>query len=168
LKADVKSFVNQCDQCQKSKAATHLPTGLLQPLAIPDERFTTWSLDFVTALPRNVRGNDSVLVMIDKFTKLVHIAACKKKINAEHTIDLLNNCIIKLHGVPKVLISDRDSRFTGSVWRAFCAARNIDLRMSSAHHPQTDGQTERSNKVIEEVLRASLIADVKGWEKLLP
>ena len=168
LRRDVHTFVTGCDHCQKAKALTSNPAGLLQPLKIPDERFHTWSLDFVTALPRTKAGNDAVLVFVDKFTKMVHIAACKKKCSTEQTAALLTDTIIKLHGVPKVLVSDRDTRFTSKYWQAFCKARNIKTSMSTAYHPQSDGQTERANRVIEEVLRASLVADMTGWETLLP
>ena len=140
----------------------------MQPLAIPDQRFHEWSLDFMTALPTTRKGNDSVLVFVDRFTKMVHLAPCKKTVTAEQSCALLMDHVIKLHGVPQTLVSDRDPRFTGSYWRSFCKARNIHLAFSTAAHPQTDGQTERSNKVVAEVLRACLASDVKGWEMLLP
>ena len=122
----------------------------------------------MTTLPKTQKGNDSVLVFIDKFTKMVHLAPCKKTVTAEQSSELLMDHVIKLHGVPQTLVFDRDPRFTGSYWRSFCKARNFRPAFSTAAHPQTAGQTERSNKVFAEVLKACLATDVQGWVMLLP
>jgi len=166
---DVKRFVSECPQCQAAKSSHQLPAGLLQSLDIPDTRFETVSLDFVTGLPKSRSGHDAVLVMVDKTSGMVHIAACTTKCSAEQSATLLHQNIIRLHGVPKNLLSDRDPRFTSAYWKSMCDKMGIKNLFSTAYHPATNATTERVNQVVEEVLRGLLgTHNQRSWESLLP
>jgi len=164
----VQSFVQTCVSCQRSKSSTKRPFGLLSPLPIPDTRWHTVTMDFITDLPVSSCGHDAILVFVDKLTKFVHLVPCRKKCSAEDAARLFLTHIYQYHGLPKVLISDRDPRFTSAFWKAFHKRLQIQPRYSTAFHPQTDGQTERTNRVLEEVLRHFIDGDHTSWEDLLP
>jgi hypothetical protein len=168
MRDDVQAFVASCGSCQCSKAANHKPFGLLTPIPIPDERWHTVTMDFIMDLPRTAEGHDAILVFVDKLTKYVHLVPTNKTCSAEELSKLFLRHIFQYHGMIKVLISDRDPRFTSQFWRSFCQRLHIAPRFSTAFHPQTDGQTERANRVIEEVLRHFITGDHTNWEDLLP
>ena len=168
MRDSIQSFVQSCLSCQKNKASTKRPFGLLKPLEIPDSRWHTVTLDFIMDLPKSADGNNAILVLVDKLTKYVHLVPTRKTCTSEDVSRLFLTHIYQFHGVPKVLISDRDSRFTSEFWRAFCKRLGIQPRFSTAFHPQTDGQTERTNRVLEEVIRHFIDGDHKNWEDLLP
>ena len=119
-------------------------------------------------LPRSASGADAIMVLVDKLTKYVHLIPVVKTCSAEDVARYFIQHIYQYHGVPKVLISDRDPRFTSKFWKAFCKRLCMDPRYSTAFHPQTDGQTERTSRVLEEVLRHFIDGDHKNWEDLLP
>ena len=169
MKSDIQAMIAACPQCQRNKFQRGKPVGLLQPLRVPDTRWHTVTLDFVTCLPRTHRTRyDAILVFVDKLTKMTHLAPCKTTCTAAQTAHLLNQHVIKHHGVPQHLVSDRDPRFTSVFWKHLCKELGIKPCMSSAFHPQSDGQTERMNQVVEEVLRNYLDTDQKQWDVLLP
>ncbi len=168
MRESVKSFVSTCDSCQRTKATNHKPYGLLNPLEIPDERWHTVTFDFIMDLPRSATCNDAILVWVDKLTKYVHLVPTQKTCSAEELARLFIKHIFQFHGLPKKLISDRDPRFTSRFWKELCKRLNIQPRFSTAFHPQTDGQTERANRVIEEVLRHFVDKEHSNWEELLP
>ena len=163
----IKTFCQSCPSCQTSKSSTQHPYGLLQPLSIPDERWDVVCLDWITGLPRTPHGFDSILVFIDKLTKMVHLAPCKKTITAKQTAQLFLQHVWSKHGSPLRLVSDRDKIFTSTYWSEFCAHLGTKVNMSTAYHPQSDAQTERSNRTIEEVLR-HFCPSVAAWDDLLP
>lgn len=168
LREDVQSFVHSCTSCQQSKASNQRPFGLLSPLPIPDSRWHTVTMDFITDLPKTSEGHDAILVFVDKLTKYVHLVPTTKTCSAEQLATLFIKHIFQYHGLPKVLISDRDPRFTSRFWKALCTKLQCEPKYSTAFHPQTDGQTERTNRVLEEVLRHFLNGDHTNWEELLP
>jgi transposase InsO family protein len=168
LQSDVKDFVAACPQCQRNKASNLRPAGLLNPLEIPDTRWHTVTMDFITELPGSTSGHDAILVFVDKLTKYVHLVPVTMKSSAEDCARLFIQHVWQHHGFPKKLISDRDPRFTSAFWKAFCTHVGMDPKYSSAFHPQTDGQTERANRVIEEVLRHFIDGQHRNWEELLP
>ena len=168
MKASVEKFVSSCPYCQRNKASHQKPAGLLNPLRVPDTRWQTVSLDFITRLPRTKKGHDAILVFVDKLTKMVHLAPCKTSCDAPQTAELLLKHVISQHGVPRNLVSDRDPRFTSAFWQGLCSKLGIKPCYSSAFHPQTDGQTERTNQVVEEVLRNYLSMEHTQWDSLLP
>ena len=126
------------------------------------------SLDFITSLPVTSKGNDSILVIVDCLSKMAHFVATKSTINAAETVELLADRLVRYHGLPRVLISDRDPRFVSEIYRQMCKRFAIKRAMSSAYHPQSDGQTERVNRTLEQMLRPYIQTNEAEWESLLP
>ena len=152
---DVRDYVNSCLTCQRTKPRNVKPYGLLEPLEIPSRRWDDISMDFITHLPVSPStGHESVLVIVDRLSKGVHFVPCNMDMTAEDTAALFIKEFFRLHGLPKSIVSDRDPRFTAEFWRALFAKLGTRLSMSSGYHPQTDGQTERMNRTLEEMLRA--------------
>ncbi|CAI7878198.1 unnamed protein product [Closterium sp. NIES-54] len=143
-------------------------SGLLQPLPVPEQPWQVVSLDFITGLPSTSRGHDSILVVIDKFSKMGHFIPTNATATAEATARLFFDRIITIHGIPATLISDRDPKFTSKFWKELMGLLGTKLAMSSAYHPQTDGQTERLNQVVEQLLRTACKDDVSHWDTQLP
>ncbi|CAI7801731.1 unnamed protein product, partial [Closterium sp. NIES-54] len=135
MAADVQQFVTSCDTCQRMKSSKQKKTGLLQPLPVPEQ--------------------PSILVVIDKFSKMGHFIPTNATATAEATARLFFDRIITIHGIPATLISDRDPKFTSKFWKELMGLLGTKLAMSSAYHPQTDGHTERLNQVVEQLLRTA-------------
>jgi hypothetical protein len=161
---EVRKYVLSCDACQRNKPAQQLPLGLLQPLPIPPRAFHTWTMDLITGLPRSKLGHDAITVFVCKASKLVHFAACVTAISAPQLARLFADNVVRLHGLPETIISDRDPRFTATFWRSFWASLGTSLTMSTAYHPQTDGQTENSNKTLETILRSVVNFEQNDWD----
>ncbi|CAI7908666.1 unnamed protein product, partial [Closterium sp. NIES-54] len=168
MAADVQQFVTSCDTCQWMKSSKQKKIGLLQPLPVPEQPWQVVSLDFITGLPSTSRGHDSILVVIDKFSKMGHFIPTNATATAEATARLFFDRIITIHGIPATLISDRDPKFTSKLWKELMGLLGTKLAMSSAYHPQTDGQTERLNQVVEQLLRTACKDDVSHWDTQLP
>jgi len=126
-----------------------------------------FALDFITDLPLS-EGFDSVLVVTDRLTKMVHFVPCNKSITAQQTADLFLRNIFKLHGLPDDIVSDRGPQFASSFWRRLLELLGTKLNLSTAFHPQSDGQTERVNQVLEQYLRCTLNHQQDNWVSLLP
>ncbi|CAI7755738.1 unnamed protein product [Closterium sp. NIES-53] len=168
MAADVQQFVTSCDTCQRMKSSKQKKTGLLQPLPVPEQPWQVVSLDFIIGLPSTSRGHDSILVVIDKFSKMGHFIPTNATATAEATACLFFDHIITIHGIPATLISDRDPKFTSKFWKELMELLGTKLAMSSAYHPQTDGQTEQLNQVVEQLLRTACKDDVSHWDTQLP
>ncbi|GJP47860.1 hypothetical protein CLOM_g7038 [Closterium sp. NIES-68] len=125
------------------------------------------TMDFVTGLPAKDGCNDAIFVIVDKLTKMAHFAACKKSISAEETARIFILTVVRLHGIPSAIISDRDTKFTSNFCHNLWEQFGTRLQFSSAYHPETDGQTERANKMIEQLIRDTC-DDVADWEQQLP
>ena len=151
---DIREYVRHCDVCQRTNYRREKPAGLLQPLPVPDRRWDSISMDFVVELPSTRSGHDAMLVFVDRLTKMVRIASTTTEVAAEGTADLLVNHVFKNHGMPREIISDRDSRFSSRFFRRLAEKWGIRQSMSTAFHPQTDGQTEVMNRIVEDYLRA--------------
>lgn len=164
MNEEIRAYVSSCDACQKNKPVSASPQGLLQPLPIPPHPWHTVSMDLITSLPRTPRGHDAILVVVDKLSKWATYAATTTDVNAPQLADLFFERVVRVHGVPSAIVSDRDPRFTSIFWRALWQQLGSQLRMSTAFHPQTDGQTERQNRTLEEALRAMVSYEQDDWD----
>ena len=168
MKKDIIGHVRDCLVCQRDKGLTQKPGGLLQPLQIPDKRWAGVSMDFIVQLPVTKRGHDAVLVCVDPLSKMTHMAATTTTVTAEGTARMFADHVIKLHGWPTDIVSDRDSPFAGKFTRELNQLTGVHSSMSTAFHPQSDGQTERVNRVLEDMLRHYVNATHTDWNDLLP
>ena len=168
LNKEVKDYVTSCTLCQRNKSNNQAPLGLLQSIPTPERRWDTVTLDLITSLPRTKLGNDCIVVFVDKFSKMAHYAATTTTITAPKLAELFIQNVVRLHGLPNNLISDRDPRFTSNFWKSLWKQMNTKLSMSTAFHPQSDGQTERQNRTLEEALRAYTSYEQDDWDIHLP
>jgi hypothetical protein len=164
---DVAQYVLSCVTCSTSKTSQQMPAGKLVPLPIPHRPWETIGMDFVGPLPRTKSFHDTILVVVDKLTKMIHLVPTNQAVTAQQTAKLVLREVVRLHGVPSSIISDRDPRFTSGFWKALWQQLNTQLRMSTAYHPQTDGQTERANRVVEDMLRAFVNLHRDDWDEYL-
>ncbi|KAL0546911.1 hypothetical protein IC582_016830 [Cucumis melo] len=167
MKREVAEFVSRCLVCQQVKAPRQKPAGLLQPLSIPEWKWENVSMDFITGLPRTLRGFTVIWVVVDRLTKSAHFVPGKSTYTASKWARLYMSEIVRLHGVPVSIVSDRDARFTSKFWKGLQTAMGTRLDFSTAFHPQTDGQTERLNKVLEDMLRACALEFPGSWDSHL-
>ena len=149
----VRRYTRACEVCQRVKPFP-VSDAPLRPLPIPTECWKSVSMDFIFGLPKDGHGNNGVLVFVDRFSKMVHLTAVSETITADGSARVFVDTIFRLHGMPLEIVSDRDPRFTAAFWQAVFKRLGTRLKMSTADHPQTDGQTERVNRVLEELLRS--------------
>ena len=168
MASDVKRYVASCDDCQRNKSTNQPPSGLLRPLEIPKGRWQEIAMDFITGLPTTVSGYDCILVVVDRLTKRVHLSPTCATASAPDVAKLFIRDIVRLHGVPRVIVSDRDTRFTSRFWTSLFEQLGTKLALSTAFHPQTDGQTERTNRTIGQTLRHYVAHNQADWETVLP
>lgn len=164
---DVKAYCASCPTCLASKDRTQRPYGQLNPLPVPKHKWEQITMDWITKLPPSNSGFDSILVVVDRLTKMVRLVPTKTTATAKSTASLLVKHIFRHYGMPSKIISDRDSRFTSDLWRSFTAELGTTLGISSAYHPQTDGQTERMNRTIGQVLRCYCAERPSSWHNHL-
>ena len=166
---EVRSFVLDCPVCQVEKGSSQKPAGQLIPLEIPIRKWDHVVIDFVVGLP--VQGGfDTICTVVDKATKMCHFLPCSETISAKQVAKLYWENIGKLHGIPSVLISDRDVRFTSKFWKELWRILGTDIRMGSGFHPQSSGQVEIFNKLLEQTLRCTVhqLGEARNWVDLLP
>ncbi|KAL5805446.1 hypothetical protein ACOSQ4_028179 [Xanthoceras sorbifolium] len=168
MKKEVIKFVNRCLTCQQVKAEHQVPSGLLQPIAIPEWKWDRITMDFVTGLPLTRSKHDAVWVIVDRLTKSAHFLPVRTDYSLDRLAELYIREIVRLHGVPVSIISDRDPRFTSRFWKKFQEALGTRLSFSTAFHPQTDGQSERVIQVLEDMLRSCVIEFEGSWADHLP
>ncbi|KAK1433348.1 hypothetical protein QVD17_10258 [Tagetes erecta] len=168
MKKDIATYVERCMTCLQVKAEHQKPSGMLQPLEIPTWKWEMITMDFVMGLPRTRKGNDAIWVIVDRLTKSAHFLPIKESAGAEQLAQLYVDEIVARHGVPVSIVSDRDGRFTSRYWRQFHEALGTKLEMSTAYHPQTDGQSERTIQTLEDMLRACVIDFGGSWDTHLP
>jgi hypothetical protein len=160
-------YVRSCDSCQRVKPSPS-SSAPLQSLPIPTDYWKSVSMDFVFGLPPDPVGNTGIIVFVDRLSKCTHMAPVKTSVTGPQAAAIYYDLVFRLHGMPETLVSDRDPRFTGFFWQALMTRLGSRLAMSTADHPQTDGQTERVNRVLEDILRATAAENPKQWSALLP
>ncbi|WZY72224.1 hypothetical protein YC2023_004464 [Brassica napus] len=167
MKRDVEKLCERCATCKqaKSKVQSH---GLYTPLPIPYHPWNDISMDFIVGLPRTRTGKDSIFVVVDRFSKMAHFIACHKTDDALHIANLFFKEIVRIHGMPKTIVSDRDTKFLSYFWKTLWSKLGTKLLFSTTCHPQTDGQTEVVNRTLGTLLRAFIKKNLKSWEDYLP
>ena len=168
MTGNIREFVESCLVCQTEKTDHILSRGMLQSTAIPEKKWSEVSLDFITDLPVTKNKKDSILTVVDKATRMVHLIPCKKSITAAETAILYWDHVVKLHGVPMVLYSDRGTQFISNFWKTLWGLTGTRLRYSTAYHPQTQGVVEHMNAVVGQMLRCLIHEDrVGNWDSYL-
>ena len=169
---DVWRYCHDCVKCQKAKPSHHKPYRLLNPLPVSTEPWHTVTMNFITDLPLSSTYEsmmwDLILVIVNKLTKMAHYIPVQKMMLVADFIEVFIRDIIRHHGVPEVLITDRDKLFTSEQWTSFCFHMRCRRNLSTAFHPQTNGQTERQNQSLEAYLRIFVDEQQENWAKLLP
>ena len=160
----ISQYVDHCHICQVAKSAPTGRQGLLQPLDIPDRAWWVISTDFITGLSTSTSGHDAILTVVDRLTKMVHLIPTNTDVDAQGFAQLFKDHIISKHGIPGNIVSDRDPRFTGNFWREVSKQLGIKLSFSTAWHPQSDGSTERVNRMVEQVLRVHTQQRQDKWQ----
>ena len=149
------------------RSPRHPRFGLHQPLQVPYAAWTSISTDFITQLPE-LRGRTQIMVAVDRVTKRAHFIGLEQNATAKDVADVILREVWKLHGLPTEIVSDMDSKFSGEFWESLCKSLNKKPRMSTAFNPQTDGQTERTNQVLEGYLSNFGNYDQNASYQLLP
>ena len=166
MATEITEYKRTCDVCQRNQIPRHRPYGELRPLGIASRPWETMTLDFITGLPPSRWNNqvyDAVLVCVCTYTKMAHYIPCRKTIDAPELATLLIENIATRYGMPKNLVSDRASLFTSKFWSTLCYYMKAKRRLSTAFHPQTDGQTERQNQMLEYYLRCYCNFEQDDW-----
>jgi hypothetical protein len=168
MRRDIAHYVACYDTCSRVKIEHEKPAGLLKLLEIPVWKWEDISMDFVVGLPRTPKGNDSVWVIVDRLTKVAHFVPVKTRYAIEKLAELYVEHILRLHGAPRSIVSDRGPQFVAKFWQSFHKLMGTTLNYSTAFNPQTNGQTERVNQVLEDMLRVCALTYITDWESSLP
>ncbi|KAK5775809.1 hypothetical protein PVK06_043751 [Gossypium arboreum] len=168
MKRDISDFVSRCLICQQVKAEHQVPSGLLQPITIPEWKWDRVTMDFVSGLPLSASKKDAIWVIVDRLTKSAHFIPVRTDFSLDKLAELYVSQIIRLHGVPISIVSDRDPRFTSRFSKKLQEALGTKLHFSTAFHPQTDGQSERIIQILEDMLRCCILEFSGAWERYLP
>ncbi|PRP74940.1 retrotransposable element protein [Planoprotostelium fungivorum] len=162
----IESYVKSCDTCQRAKHSRKKQSGLLQPLEVPSDRWTSVTIDFMVELPE-CQGFNAIMVVVDRFTKMSHFIPCKNTITSEEAAWLYIDRVFRLHGIPEKIVSDRGTQFTAEFWTLFWKQMGTKHSMSTAYHPQLDSQTERVNSVLNQYLQVYCSYLQDDWVPLL-
>jgi len=172
IRRDVKKYVTTCAVCQRTKARTHRPYGLLAALPQPQQPWEEISMDMVTGLPPSIdpisgKTCNTILVIVDRFSKYALYIPTTTKLTSSGLAELLFHHVIRTYGIPQGIVSDRGSIFTSNFWKELCHQLAVKRRLSTAFHPQTDGQTERQNQRLEHYLRTFCTFNQSDWAQRL-
>ncbi|GJR68539.1 putative reverse transcriptase domain-containing protein [Tanacetum coccineum] len=168
MKRDITDYVSKCLTCSKIKAEHQKPSGLLQQPEILELKWEKLSMDLITGLPRSSSGYDAIWVNVDRLSKSAHFLPIREDYKSDKLARIYFNEIVARHGVPVSIILDRDGRFASHLWQSLQKALGTRLDMSTAYHPQTDGQSERTIQTLEDMLRACVMDFEGSWETHLP
>ena len=163
----VYTYCRTCPSCQAIKPSQQAKMGLLQPLPVPGRAGDSWSMDLITGLPKTKRGNTAIVVFVDRMTKWISVTPTVLEITAEGLARIFRDEVFRHFGMPTSIISDRDPRMASDFWRALHKLLGTRLNMSTANHPQTDGQTENANKTLEDMIRAYVSPYQDDWDEHL-
>jgi hypothetical protein len=166
MRKTIIRYVKNCDVCARIKPGRHAPYGFLRPLEVPQKRWDSISMDFIVGLPPS-EGYDSVLVVVDRLTKMAHFIPTTATIQPKDLARIFHDGFFRLHGLPQDITSDRGSLFTSAFWKALGKRLSIKGKLSTAFHPQTDGQTERTNAQLEQYIRGYCNYQQDNWAELI-
>ncbi|KAI3715505.1 hypothetical protein L6452_22489 [Arctium lappa] len=152
MKLDVARYVERCVMCSQVKAEHQRPYGSLQYLEIPEWKWENITMDFMTKLPKTLRGHDTIWVIVDRLTKSAHFLAMRETLPMDKLAKLYIDEVVSRHGIPLSIVSDRDNRFTSNFWDGFQKELGTRVKLSTAYHPQTDGQSEITIQTLEDML----------------
>ena len=168
LQTDINNYVRGCVVCQRNKPSVGQPAGKLQPLPVPSGVCEDISMDFIGHLPKTTMGNFFILVVVDRLSKMAHFLPCKKSIDGPGVAALFVDRIWSMHGLPKSVVTDRGTQFLNAFNKALTRIVGTKHAVSSSYHPETDGQTERVNRVLNKMLRHYTNARYDDWDLQLP
>ena len=164
MKRDVTEYVSKCLTCQQVKVEHQVPTGLLIPLPIPQWKWDNITMDFASSLPLTQHKHDSVWVIFDKFTKFTHIIPVRMDYSMDRLAELYVKEIVRLHGIPLSIVSNRDPRFTSRFWKELQSTLDTRLNFSTTFN----GQSERLIQVLEDMLRGCVMEFPRSWDRYTP
>nr|KYP37640.1 Transposon Ty3-I Gag-Pol polyprotein [Cajanus cajan] len=167
MRKDVQKHCFRCLACLQAKSKV-MPHGTYTPLPVASTPWVDISMDFVLGLPRTQRRMDSIFAVVDRFSKMAHFIPCHKVDDASNIARLFFRDVVKLHGLPKSIVFDRDTKFLSHFWRVLWSGLGTKLLFSTTFHPQTDGRTEVVNRSLSTMLRAVLKGNQKSWDEYLP
>ena len=169
MRKTVEDYVRTCDTCHRSKTPRHAPHGQLQSLPPPRKPWTDITMDHIVDLPLSGPDkHDAILVVVDRLTKMSHFIPCHKTDSASKLAHYFIRDIVRLHGLPDTIVSDRGTTFRSRFWNTLCQTLKISTNYSTAFHPQSDGQTERVNQTLETYLRSHVNYLQDDWYSFLP
>jgi hypothetical protein len=173
MRQAIEDFVKKCTICRRNKHDRHLPYGLLQPLQVPNRPWESVAMDFIVKLPPSAdpvtkESYDGIMVVVDRFSKFGRFIPYRETWTATQLAHVFIKNVVANHGLPVQLVTDRDKLFTSNFWTALMQHLGVQHKMSTAYHPQTDGQTERLNQVLEQYLRCYVNDRQDNWITLLP
>ncbi|GJV20806.1 putative reverse transcriptase domain-containing protein [Tanacetum coccineum] len=168
MKANIATYVSKCLTCVRVKAEHQRPSGLFVQPKIPQWKWDNITMDFVTKLPKSPQGHDTIWVIVDRLTKSVIFTPMRETDSTEKLARLYIKEVVVRHGIPVLIICDRDSRFASHFLRSLQKALGTSLDMSTAYHPKINGQSERTIQTLEDMLRACVIDFGNGWINHLP
>ncbi|XP_035840312.1 uncharacterized protein LOC118487512 [Helianthus annuus] len=168
MKQSINEYVEKCMTCSQVKTEHQKPAGCLIQPEIPEWKWEMITMDFITKLPRTKNGHDTIWVIVDRLTKSAHFLPIREDYKMDKLARIYVKEIVTRHGVPISIISDRYSRFTSRFWQSFQKELGTKVNLSTAYHPQTDGQSERTIQTLEDMLRACVIDFGGNWDEHLP
>jgi hypothetical protein len=165
MKREIAKYISECDTCQRIKASHLKVAGPLQPLPKPSWKWEDICMDFIVGLPNTSRHHDSIWVIMDRLTKTAHYLPVHTTHRTEKYAEIYIDQIVRLHGIPRTIVSDRGAPFVERFWEQLQESLGTHVIRSSAHHPQTDGLIERVNQILEDMLSACVLHYGKDWDK---